>query len=541
MGPCIHNSQYNALEHAAKVGSDTCVKLLIEAGAGVKGKAQRYSALMLAAALGNRSCVEQLMEAGADVKEQGEDGMTAVMLAVREGYSPCMAIVCNKILHNFSSCRDYLNKHDRNRFTALMYAARGGHYLCVKNLASVMDNVDGSNKNGHTALMFAARGGHHLCIKMLIGKANHDQEDNSGETALMHAVRSKTGRLSFSDDKVDSSQCISLLLAAGADVNKQNCAGQTALMLAAQNGQEKVTHLLIGEGNMNEQDKFGDTALIFASVGNHVQCLKFLTQAGADVNMKNYHGETALISASCNGHMECLKPLIKSGAHVNYADDFGFTALKVVARSGHDQCLDLLIKAGADVNNGDGGVTPLMLASGSRQISCVTQLIKAGADVNFKGIAGDTALSYALKANGKDCVKMLIKAGADRSGHALICKAIKENCQLKEKEIKYAGASVNTGPGNALTTCLKSPDEGQEELAQLLFAAGEELKADKVPDYLKPPEQTSLMHLCRESIRKHLLQMSKVNLLVRVPKLGLPSKMTQYLFYGIEAVPVKNV
>ena len=97
---------------------------------------------------------------------------------------------------------------------------------------------------------------------------------------------------------------------------------------------------------------------------------------------------------------------------------------------------------------------------------------------------------------------------------------------------------MNIEPGNALTTCLMRQDENQEELARLLFAAGEELNKDEieeVPDYLKPPEQMNLMHLCRESIRKHLLQMSKMNLLVRVPELGLPSKMAAYLVYEIEA------
>ena len=123
---------------------------------------------------------------------------------------------------------------------------------------------------------------------------------------------------------------------------------------------------------------------------------------------------------------------------------------------------------------------------------------------------------------------------------------MEENCHLKAKQIKcllYAGASVNTGPGNALTSCLKHQDE-DEELTLLLFAAGEELKADEikdVPDYLKPPEQMSLMHLCRKAIRKHLLQISKVNLLARVPKLGLPDQMVEYLLYGVEVESIKNV
>ena len=143
-------------------------------------------------------------------------------------------------------------------------------------------------------------------------------------------------------------------------------------------------------------------------------------------------------------------------------------------------------------------------------------------------------------------MKMLIGAGADNCGYALICKLIKEDHNLKEKQIKkllYAGACVNVEPENAPTLCLKRNTGGQDELAQLMFAAGEELNkvGIKVPDYLKPPEQMNLMHLCRESIRKHLLQMSKMNLLVRVPELGLPSKLVKYIFYGLEDESIKRI
>ena len=70
----------------------------------------------------------------------------------------------------------------------------------------------------------------------------------------------------------------------------------------------------------------------------------------------------------------------------------------------------------------------------------------------------------------------------------------------------------------------------------LLFAAVEitlvESSVRKVPDYLKPPVEISLKHICRDSIRKYLLQMSDVNLFVRVPKLPLPERMMSYLLYG---------
>ena len=55
----------------------------------------------------------------------------------------------------------------------------------------------------------------------------------------------------------------------------------------------------------------------------------------------------------------------------------------------------------------------------------------------------------------------------------------------------------------------------------------------QVSDYLKPPE-FSLKHLCRETIRKHLLDIDPLeNLFGRIPQLGLPSSLTVYLLYSL--------
>ena len=39
---------------------------------------------------------------------------------------------------------------------------------------------------------------------------------------------------------------------------------------------------------------------------------------------------------------------------------------------------------------------------------------------------------------------------------------------------------------------------------------------------------------CRDGIRKHLLQMSNMNLFARVPKLGLPKPLQNYLLYNMK-------
>ena len=101
------------------------------------------------------------------------------------------------------------------------------------------------------------------------------------------------------------------------------------------------------------------------------------------------------------------------------------------------------------------------------------------------------------------------------------------------KALLRSGAKVDIAADNALTTYLESDRKPRRkrQLAMLLFAAGERLKETSVPEYLLPPKQMTLKHLCRESIRKHLLKIRKSNLFYRVPKLGLPAALNRYILY----------
>ena len=71
----------------------------------------------------------------------------------------------------------------------------------------------------------------------------------------------------------------------------------------------------------------------------------------------------------------------------------------------------------------------------------------------------------------------------------------------------------------------------------LLYAAGETLdgaQEDKIPELLKfEEEKLEPKHICREAIRKHLLKLDPhQHLFSRIPKLGLPSIVTEYLLFN---------
>ena len=71
-----------------------------------------------------------------------------------------------------------------------------------------------------------------------------------------------------------------------------------ALRRAASCGDTKRLDILIRAGaNVNKADSFGNTALILAVLSGWDNCVKRLIQAGADVNVTNRFRHTALMKA----------------------------------------------------------------------------------------------------------------------------------------------------------------------------------------------------------------------------------------------------
>ena len=109
------------------------------------------------------------------------------------------------------------------------------------------------------------------------------------------------------------------LLKAGADVNRQDNWGNTALMFASEHGYTNlVGHLLASGADVNQPNRFGRTPLYFATyMIKNLEMVEVLIEAGADVNHQTQFGVTALISAISMGNLEMVEVLIEAGTDVN--------------------------------------------------------------------------------------------------------------------------------------------------------------------------------------------------------------------------------
>ena len=393
------------------------------------------------------------------------------------------------------------------------------HMICREALGNPGAFVNIRNAEGDTPLMFTVKDNHVQCVNELIkARASVNISNQSNDTPLLAAAESGYRKL------------VERLLEAGADVNHYNRSCYTALIYAARRGNIKMLDTLLKVGaDVNMKNNKGDDALYQAAFSVNHKAIELLLEAGADVNSRTTEGLFPLIAVvsvehdGFNGRMRCVKILINAGADVNAETADGVTALIPVAQCGFAKCMKLLIQAGADVNKGrrkDGATALICVVREQCFGDCVDMLLKAGADMNVTdndgSNDGSTALhlqipGYFLGIPNCSQQKKLLRAGIHIN---------RFNRSRGENAVgSHLGKTSNTGP------------------LMLLYAAGETLEGtaeDKIPEELKfEDEKLELKHTCREAIRKHLLKLDPhQHLFSRIPELGLPSLMTEYLLFN---------
>jgi ankyrin repeat protein len=125
---------------------------------------------------------------------------------------------------------------------------------------------------------------------------------------------------------------------------------------------------------------YGDTPLIDAAGKEMVE---LLIQNGADVNAENVYSETPLVYAVWGNQRDKAEVLLNNGANPNVRDIWAFAPVHYVAKRGVSRADigELLIAKGADVNLklGDGKTTALDIAKDNGHTEIVELLKKHGA------------------------------------------------------------------------------------------------------------------------------------------------------------------
>lgn len=199
---------------------------------------------------------------------------------------------------------------------------------------------------------------------------------------------------------------IQTLLMDGIDINMEDEIGRTALNLAIQLDDKKITTYLLSipEIDINLSDKNGLSPLHWAVINNNGELLNLLLSHGADINVQEIDGWTPLHLALKSSPKEIIAILLKYNAKTNIRNSYGQTAVHFVAIYVHNkEILNLLFSKiknlGApplfNIKDHECN-TPLHLAAYSNNHWAIDLLIKAGANHKIKNKCGLTPLQIAL-------------------------------------------------------------------------------------------------------------------------------------------------
>jgi ankyrin repeat protein len=305
---------------------------------------------------------------GAAINALDSQGWTALHLAIREGHVETV-----ELLLNWGADVEAIAGPSSTK--PIHLAAMTLNPTMMTTLLKYRPNLE-SRSNGLTALYYAILAGDDRVVKLLLeagadARARTLCEPGTGESVLHMAV----GLFRHS--------MLRLLIRYGADVNVSgtNPAGQTALHMAAQYGNEEGLRELINSGaNVFATFPDGKTALDIAAKAGHINTASILLDHGLDPLATHAGGITAVyvaaihnkekvlrflldrcagaiseelkiktvIGAAGAGRLEILKMLDARGFPIVRADHFGTSGLSAAAYFGHKDVVVYLLRQGAN-------------------------------------------------------------------------------------------------------------------------------------------------------------------------------------------------
>jgi ankyrin repeat protein len=402
-----------ALHWAATKGDVNLAEMLLYAGANVKATTRlgAYTPLTLAAKSGDSAMIAALIKAGADVKTATSTGVTPLMLAAASGNGEAVKVLLEK-------GADIDAREQSMQQTALMFAAAANRIDAINVLVGKGANVKASTKVVDLFAFSRELEAEFRRFQQQGGPGPAQQGQNpqgpnqQGQGPQGQGQQAEEQRPASTAGSQPAGQAAAAAPAAQGAGASRNPGGQ---------GQQRRPQVPGVDRQYLYNELVGHTGglapIHFAARQGHLESVKTLLAAGADVNQLTGDKSSPLLIAVVNGHFDVAEFLIGKGADVTLASENGATPLYAVLNVqwapkalypqpraylqqelGYLDLMKLLIEKGADPN-----------------ARLVRKVWYSGYNFDLSGVdeIGATPFWRAAYASDVDAMKLLVAHGAD--------------------------------------------------------------------------------------------------------------------------------
>jgi ankyrin repeat protein len=525
---CVISS--TPLHIAARYDDTEIIDALLAKGALINARNKDgWTPLLEAISSGSDNAFQFLLEKGADIYICGNDGTSALIVAVRgeepemlksllaeeytlkkagagsneslvlmrdnDGNTPAhSAIHCLEMMSILLKCGAAADEPNK-------YGVRPLHDAALETYCHSHDEADDETYNDELAV-----------FKLLVAKgADVNARTNTGWSPL-HAVAAS--------ENVEADNAAKILVEHGASVNAKTAEGWTPLMVAADKANLDVMRVIISAGaDVHTVDNAGNTVLHAIAGVLPEKKVRFYWKEKEPVkeppakppnSPPNLYLETYDtdddddIPTVGDGKRdddkmaECAEFLIKAGANPDAPDCSGLAPLHLAAIRNSEKLIKFLVANGADVEKHypGNGATPLHLAAWNNTCLSLDMLLYIGAAVDSRGINNETPLHYACAKNHLNAIKKLVFYGADVNARDKYRRTplfhfgfYQETAETglwfkePEKSLKLLfdhGADINAVDNTGATPLMQAAWSGHWEMLKALLDNGADIRAKTI-------------------------------------------------------------